>query len=88
MRRREFLGVLGGATAAVWLLPARAQQPMKMPRIGILSPGRSELNDPTFSMLNAFLQGLHQLGYAEGKNLVIERLYADWSLDRLRELAA
>src|SRR5262245_65753781 len=39
-------------------------------------------------MLNAFLQGLHELGYTEGQNLVIERQYADGRSDRLRELAA
>lgn len=59
-----------------------------MRRIGILSPGRSELPDPTFSMLNAFLQGLHELGYTEGQNLAIERQYAAGSSDRLRELPA
>jgi putative ABC transport system substrate-binding protein len=59
-----------------------------MPRIGILSPGRSALPDPTFNMLNAFAQGLHELGYTEGQNIVIERKYAEWSSDRLRELAA
>jgi putative ABC transport system substrate-binding protein len=71
-----------------WPLAARAQQATKMPRIGILSPGRSELPDPTLNMLNAFLQGLHELGYTEGQNLAIERRYADGSSDRLRELAA
>ena len=39
-------------------------------------------------MLNAFLQGLQELGYTEGQNLAIERQYADGSSDRLRELAA
>ena len=87
MRRREFITLLGGAAAA-WPLAARAQQATKMPRIGILSPGRSELHDPTNNMVNALLQGLHELGYTEGQNLAVERLYADWSLDRLPELAA
>jgi putative tryptophan/tyrosine transport system substrate-binding protein len=86
MKRREFITLLGGAT--VWPLAAHAQQATKMPRMGILSPGRSELHDPTLNMLNAFLQGLHELGYTEGRNLAIERLYADWNSDRLRELAA
>src|SRR5437868_6661500 len=86
MKRREFVAVLGGEVA--WTLAASAQQPAKMPRIGILSPGSSELHDPTLNMLNAFLQGLHELGYTEGQNLAIERHYADWSSDRLRELAA
>jgi putative ABC transport system substrate-binding protein len=87
MRRRDFITLVGGA-ATTWPLAARAQQARKMPRIGILSPGRSELHDPTNSMVNALLQGLHELGYTEGQNLAVERLYADWSLDRLPELAA
>ena len=86
MKRREFITLLGGGAA--WPIPLRAQQAMKMPLIGILSPGRSELSDPTFNTLNAFLQGLHELGYTEGQNLAIESQYADWSSDRLRELAA
>lgn len=81
------MSLLGGAAVA-WPVVARAQQATKVPRIGILSPGRSELPDPTLKMLNAFLQGLHELGYTEGQNLAIERQYADGSSDRLRELAA
>ena len=84
--RREFIMLLGGAVA--WPLAARAQQVGKVPRIGCLSPGRSELPDPTFNMLNAFLQGLQELGYTEGQNLAIDRQYADGNSDRLRELAA
>ena len=86
MKRREFITLLGGGAA--WPIPLRAQQAMKMPLIGILSPGRSELSDPTFNTLNAFLQGLHELGYTEGQNLAIEKKYASGSSDQLRELAA
>ena len=86
MRRREFVTLLGGAAVA-WALTARAQQAMKMPRIGILSPGRSELSDPNFNVINAFLQGLHDLGYTEGQSLAVERRYADGKSDRLTELA-
>ena len=86
LKRRDFITLVAGAAA--WPLPVRAQQATKMPRIGILSPGRSELSDPTFNMLDAFLQGLHELGYTEGQNLAIERQFADGSSDRLRELAA
>ncbi|WFU44186.1 ABC transporter substrate-binding protein [Bradyrhizobium sp. CB82] len=85
MQRRYFISLFGGA-AVTWALAALAQQASKVPRIGILSPGRSELPDPTFSMLNAFLQGLRDLGYTEGQNLAIERQYADGNSDRLREL--
>jgi putative ABC transport system substrate-binding protein len=59
-----------------------------VPRIGILSPGRSEFPDPNFNMLNALLQRLHELGYTEGQNLAVERQFADGSSDRLREMAA
>ena len=86
MKRRQFIALLGGTAA--WPLEARAQQATKVPRIGILSPGRSELPDPNFNMLNTLLQRLHELGYTEGQNLAVERQFADWSSDRLRELAA
>ena len=66
-------------------MPAQAQQPTKVPRIGFLtavstssSPGRIE----------AFRQGLRELGYVEGKNLVIEWRYAEGKPDRLPALAA
>src|SRR5215468_2423324 len=87
MRRREFITLLGGAAVA-WALAARAQQGTKIPRISFLSPGSSGLPDPNFNMINAFVQGLHELGYTEGQNLAIERQYADGNSDRLHELAA
>lgn len=87
MQRRYFITLCGGASAG-WALAARAQQATKMPRIAFLSPGRSELADPIFNMLNAFLQRLHDLGYTEGQNLAIERLYAEGRSDRLPALAA
>jgi putative ABC transport system substrate-binding protein len=87
LKRREFITLAGGAAIA-WPLAARAQQATKVPRICILSPGRAELSDPTFNMVNAFLQALHELGDTEGQNLAIERQYADGSSDRLREQAA
>jgi len=87
MRRRDFIELLGGF-ATGWPLAAAAQQATRMHRIGILSPGRSELPDPTANMLNAFLQELYELGYAQAQNIVIERRYAEGSPDRLPELAA
>src|SRR5438093_3482997 len=59
--------------------PADAQQPAKLRRIGFLA-GASSIHP-------AFLQGLHDLGYVEGKNIVIEPRYAEGNLDRLPELA-
>jgi putative tryptophan/tyrosine transport system substrate-binding protein len=86
MKRREFIAGLGGVVASP--LVGRAQQPDRARLIGILSPGRLELSDPTFKVVNAFVQRLQELGYTEGQNLSIERQYANGSPDRLRELAA
>jgi putative tryptophan/tyrosine transport system substrate-binding protein len=84
MRRRQFLALVGGA-AVGWPLPARAQQAKTMPRIGILMPGPSSNHSKT---IEAFHQGLRELGYAEGQNITIESRYGDWKPDRLPELAA
>jgi len=82
MRRREFLSVLGGAAAA-WPLAARAQAPGKMPRIGYLSPAtKLSLHE------RGFLQGLRELGYVDGKNILIEYRFAGSKFNRLPALAA
>jgi putative ABC transport system substrate-binding protein len=62
-----------------------AQQPGKVPRIGVL-----ELGSPSASasQIKAFQQGLHDLGYIEGKNIILEYRYAHGKLDLLPELAA
>src|SRR5262249_5799942 len=64
---------------------AQAQQPRKIPRIGYLGVGSLTT---TPYRTDAFRHGLRQLGYAEGKDLVIEDRFADGKLDRLNELAA
>ena len=87
MTRRKFMKMLGGASAA-WPLGARAQQAPKAPRIGFLIPGRSEPPDAALKTVGGFLQGLQDLGYRDGQNIVIERRFAEWNLDRLREFAA
>jgi putative tryptophan/tyrosine transport system substrate-binding protein len=86
--QRRYLITLFGSAAVAWALAAHAQQSTKVPRIAFLPPGRSELSDPIFNMLNAFLQRLHDLGYTEGQNLAIERKYAEGRSDRLPGLAA
>jgi len=63
---------------------AQAQQPTKVPRIGYLVASTSSLN-PSFH--EAFRQGLRDLGYFEGKNILIEYRYADGKPERLPELA-
>src|SRR5438105_13457557 len=82
-RRREFITLLGGAAAA-WPCAVRAQLRQKMPLIGQLMTSPVEVS----TSLDAFLQGLRDLGYIEGQNIAIERRFADWKLDRLPELAA
>jgi putative ABC transport system substrate-binding protein len=84
MRRREFITLLGGA-AATWSGAARAQQAGKVWLIGSLSPGSSAGRSDN---LKAFMQGLNDLGYTEGRNMRIERRSADGALDRLPALAA
>jgi putative ABC transport system substrate-binding protein len=78
MRRREFISLFGGAAVA-WPLAARAQQPAgKIPRIGFLQSNDNE-------NVAAFLQGLRDAGYVDGKNaLVATRIYGTM-LDRLVE---
>jgi putative ABC transport system substrate-binding protein len=66
--------------------PAEAQQPAKVPRIGFLSVS-SPAPRPS-STLEAFLERLHELGYIEGKTVIIERRYAEGKEDRLPDLAA
>jgi putative ABC transport system substrate-binding protein len=65
--------------------PARAQQPKKIPRIGYL--GASSASAASVRV-EAFRQGLRELGYVEGKNIVIEYRFAEGKLDRLPALAA
>ena len=64
---------------------AEAQQPKKVPRIGFLLAASASVQE---SRLEAFKQGLRELGYVEGKNIVIEWRYAEGKADRLSELAA
>jgi putative tryptophan/tyrosine transport system substrate-binding protein len=84
LRRREFITLLGGAAA--WPLAARGQQPAKVPRIGYLSPGSASAG--LLSRDEAFRQGLRDLGYVEGRNIVIEDRFAEAKFDRLAGLAA
>jgi putative ABC transport system substrate-binding protein len=84
MRRREFITLLGGAAAA-WPLAARAQQPGGMRRIGFL--GQSTAAEIA-SRLAGFRQGLRDLGYIEGTNIIIEYRWAEGYYERLQGLVA
>ena len=64
---------------------AQAQQPTKIPRIGILAPDSSAF--PASARYDSFRQGLRELGYIEGKNIFIEIRYAEGKQDRLSDIA-
>ena len=86
IRRREFITLLGGA-AATWPDAARAQQPERVRRIGVLL-GLSA-NDPEGeARIGAFSQALHQLGWTDGLNIQILRRFTDGDADRARAYAA
>ena len=82
MRRKKLSAAVAILTLA--MVPhAQAQQPKKMARIGVL-----RLGSPGDPMVESFRQGLRDLGYLEGKNIVIDYRFAEGKLDRFPDLAA
>jgi len=85
MRRREFISLLGGAAA--WPLGARAQQPERMRRIGVLSSSAVDDQDNKVR-LAVFQQRLQQLGWTDGHNVRIDYRFAAANLENYRKYAA
>jgi putative ABC transport system substrate-binding protein len=83
--KKDIVCLALGAVLFTLCVPAEAQQPAKVPRIGYLSSSSSFNERPRDE---AFRQGLRELGHVEGKNVVIEYRYANGKLDQLSELAA
>src|SRR5665811_986972 len=82
MQRREFITLIGGA-AATWPLAARAQQPGRMRRIGVLMGGEENVARAT-----AFRNSLQRLGWFEGQNFQIEYRWTGSQPDLIRKYAA
>ena len=82
MRRRDFIQFVAGTAAAFRPLAVRAQQKVPMRHIGIPLYAKQEK-----ATINPVLQGLEQLGYTDGKNIIIEYRDADGQYDRLQEAA-
>src|SRR4249920_1384386 len=86
MKRREFIAALGGAAA--WPMAARAQQqPGRMRRIGVFI--NQGADDPQSQLrITAFAQGLQELGWSVGRNILIEYRWGAGDADRIRKFAA
>jgi putative tryptophan/tyrosine transport system substrate-binding protein len=86
LRRREFIALLAGVASA-WPLTARAQQPGPMRRVGVLMNGVA--TDPVRqSYVDAFIQGMRQLGWTEGQNLRIDTRFSADDVELARIYAA
>jgi putative tryptophan/tyrosine transport system substrate-binding protein len=84
LKRREFITLLGGATA--WPLGARAQQQERVRRIGVLM-SMVESDPRGMELITAFAQGLAELGWTVGRNVRIEYRWGAGDLDRFHRYA-
>jgi len=85
MRRRDFIALVGGSVGAAWPLTARAQQPAKLPTIGLLVPSARSV---TTKWIGAFVERLGQLGWVEGSTIAIEYRWAEGRPERYPEFAS
>ena len=90
MKRREFIALVGSAPA--WPIVARAQQAKKVFRVGLVlaNPPGSEMvgPDPIYAPTRAFVHALRDLGYIEGRNLVLEHRSAEGRFERFGDILA
>src|SRR5262245_7993251 len=84
IRRRDFIAGLG--SAAAWPLAARAQQGERVRRIGVLL-GTAESDPETQARLAAFVRGLRDLGWMEGRNVRMDLRWTGGDINRTRALA-
>jgi putative tryptophan/tyrosine transport system substrate-binding protein len=84
MKRREFITLLGGS-AATWPLAARAQQQRRIPRVGFLGNSTAALEE---NLVQPFRDGLRELGYLEGHNILIEYRWAEGNYEQFPYLIA
>jgi putative ABC transport system substrate-binding protein len=84
MKRRDFITLIGGAAA--WPLAARAQQPERVRRIGVLMPG-GEDNPLEKTFVSAFTQALADLGWTEGRNMRMDLRWGGLGINRIRARA-
>jgi ABC-type uncharacterized transport system substrate-binding protein len=85
MRRREFISLIGGAAIA-YPLAARAQQPARIRRVGVLM-NLSENDVEAQRLITAFREGLTQLGWVDGRNLRMDYRWAGGDIGRIRAFA-
>jgi putative ABC transport system substrate-binding protein len=87
MRRRDFIVALGAAAGSTWLPAARAQQPERMRRIGVLLPWTT--GDPASKLrMEAFLKALQELGWIDGRNVQIDMRWTAGEAGETRRHAA
>jgi putative ABC transport system substrate-binding protein len=86
MRRRDFIRAISSAVAA-WPIAARAQQPERVRRIGVLMPGTAD-DAELKARIAAFQQGLRELGWTDGRNVRIDVRWGAGDADRIRSSAA
>jgi putative ABC transport system substrate-binding protein len=85
MRRRDFIGIIG-ASVAVWPLAARAQQTKRIPRIGVLWHAGSAEEEGRY--FNGLVEGLRDLGYVNGRNIVLVHRFPNETPALFRSMAA